>query len=77
LPIANDQPLVALRICDELNFGIRLDSKTFTSDQLRDAVKEVLSNKKYLENILEFTEISKKINGCEIGANLIEKYSNL
>jgi UDP:flavonoid glycosyltransferase YjiC (YdhE family) len=76
LPIANDQPLVALRICDELNFGIRLDTKKFTSDQMKIAIKEVLTNRKYQENILEFTEISKKINGCELGANLIENYLN-
>ena len=76
LPIIGDQPLVALRICDELGFGKRFDYSKFTSDEMRTSIHEVLGNKKYLENILEFTELSRKRNGCEIGANLIENYLN-
>jgi UDP:flavonoid glycosyltransferase YjiC (YdhE family) len=76
LPIMGDQPLVALRICDELNFGIRLDYRKFDSDELRTSMHEILGNKKYLENILEFTELSRNRNGCQIGANLIVDYLN-
>ena len=76
LPIMGDQPLVALRICDELNFGKRFDYTKFSSEELRRSMHEVLGNKQYLENILEFTELSRKRNGCQIGANLIVDYLN-
>ena len=74
LPIMGDQPLVAIRICDELNFGKRFDHTKFTSDEMRKWMHELLKNDFYLKNILEFTYISRKRNGCEIGANLIEDY---
>lgn len=74
VPIIGDQHLVALRICDELNFGRRLNYKKFKSNQMRSCVHELLSNSKYLENILEFTKMSRNQNGCEIGANLIQQY---
>ncbi len=72
----SDQPLVANRICDELNFGIKIDYKTFKNEELIDSVREVLDNKAYLENILEFTKLSRQRNGCKRGANIIEKYLN-
>jgi UDP:flavonoid glycosyltransferase YjiC (YdhE family) len=76
LPINVDQPLVALRICDELKFGKRFDYAKFTSDEMRTSIHEIFRNETYLKNILEFTKLSRKTNGCEIGANLIDDYLN-
>ena len=74
IPIMGDQSLVALRLCDELNFGKKLDYNKFTSNQIRTYIHELLENKKYFENILELTKLSRKQNGVETGVNLIEEY---
>jgi UDP:flavonoid glycosyltransferase YjiC (YdhE family) len=74
IPIMGDQNLVAFRLCDELNFGKKLDYDKFTSNQIRSCIHELLSSKKYLNNILEFTKISRKQNGIETGANFIDEY---
>jgi zeaxanthin glucosyltransferase len=74
LPVQFDQPLVAARLCDELNFGKKLDLLKFTPNQMRNFVNEILNNDKYLENILEFTQISRNKNGSLTGARLISNY---
>ncbi len=76
IPIMADQPLVANRICNELNFGKKLDFRTFTSDELRALIYQVLADKTYHANVYEFTQLSRKKNGCVNAANLIENYLN-
>jgi UDP:flavonoid glycosyltransferase YjiC (YdhE family) len=71
LPLQGDQPLAAQRVCDELNFGKKLDFKTFTPDQLRSCLHEVLSKDEYRDNVLEFTEISRRSNGIKNTADII------
>jgi UDP:flavonoid glycosyltransferase YjiC (YdhE family) len=76
IPILAEQPLNAYRICDELQMGIKLKHAEFTPNQLRKNLHEVLSNKKYLENVLEFTNLSRKTNGCRVAGTIIKNYLN-
>jgi MGT family glycosyltransferase len=76
LPIQADQPLNAIRVCDELKMGKKLDFTNFTSEQLYSDIREVLENKSYLRNVLEFTEISQKTNGCQRAGRIISQYIN-
>jgi UDP:flavonoid glycosyltransferase YjiC (YdhE family) len=71
LPLHADQPLVAIRICDELNFGKRLDTINFSPEQLSSSIIEVLNDQQYSNNILEFTKISRKYDGIQNAANII------
>lgn len=71
VPVVNDQPMVAKRVCDELSLGIRVDLNTLTSERIGDAIDEVLSNQKYKNNIDEFSKVSNKYNGSVIGAKII------
>ena len=61
IPQFSDQPLVAKRICDELKFGIKLNSSSeeFDSDLVKRTVYQVLNDKSFLSNILEFSKNSK------------------
>jgi UDP:flavonoid glycosyltransferase YjiC (YdhE family) len=78
LPQFADQPIVARRICDQLNLGIRLDSfsSEFSAAQLTKSVLEILTDKKYSENILKFAKIleSESNNGCVNASNLVINY---
>ena len=76
IPIMADQPLNSYRICDELEMGKKLNYENFTSNQLRKDLHEVLQNEKYLKNVLEFTELSRKTNGCALAGNIIKNYIN-
>lgn len=76
LPLQGDQPLAAIRVCDELNFGKRLDYRTFTPDQLRALIHEMLINDDYRRNILEFTKISRRTNGIQNTSDIIMNLLN-
>ena len=74
LPLDVDQPANALRICDKLSFGIRLNPEAFTPNQLADSIDQVLSNKKYTANIERMSKIAANYNGPVEGAEILTDY---
>ncbi|CAF0717507.1 unnamed protein product [Brachionus calyciflorus] len=76
IPIKADQPLVAYRLCDELNLGIRFEPLTFNHKELKNGIKKVLNDDSYMDRILEFTKISRKYNGSQNAADFIIDYLN-
>ncbi|CAF0716166.1 unnamed protein product [Brachionus calyciflorus] len=76
LPIKADQPLVAHRLADDLNLGIRFDPLNVTPKDLKSALDKILRENSYLERMLSFTKISHEYNGSASSANLIEQFLN-
>lgn len=76
IPLEADQPMVAKRVCDRLMFGVRLDPIGVSSDDIADAVDQVLSDEQYANNIGEMSKISAKYNGSVEGARLVVEYLN-
>jgi MGT family glycosyltransferase len=74
LPLDFDQPTNALRICDKLSFGIRLDTDAFTPNQLADSIDQVLNNKKYKVNIERMSKIAANYNGAVEGVEILTQY---
>ena len=74
LPLDADQPTNAVRICDGLSFGIRLNPETFTPEQLAHSIDQVLSDVKFKANIQRMSEISAKYNGAAEGAKILTDY---
>ena len=74
LPLSADQPINAIRICDELKYGIRLDPDSFTINQLNDSIDQVLSDGKFKANIERMSKISAKYNGAAEGAKILTDY---
>lgn len=76
IPLEADQPLNAIRICDELDYGIRLDPLKLTSDDLADAVDAVLGDETYKRNISVMSKILAGYKGAVEGAKLVMEYLN-
>lgn len=76
IPIDGDQPLVAVRMCDQLSLGIRLDPLKLHADQTAEAINQVLTDTKFKKNMLEFSRVSGKYNGKQEGAKLIIEFLN-
>ena len=76
IPITFDQPLVAIRMCDELNFGKRFDYVKFRPKELRSAIHEIFRNSVYLENVIKYAKLSRENNGVLNAAGLIINYIN-
>lgn len=77
IPLEADQPMVAKRICDDLELGKRLDAKVMSVNGLVEALNEVLTNEKYKVNMVEMSKVSAKYNGLVEGRKIIENYLNL
>lgn len=75
IPIYGDQPVVAIRVCDELSLGVRLDLSQLKRDDIGDAIDKVLGDPKYKEKIIEFSKISARYNGRRDGAKLLVDYA--
>jgi UDP:flavonoid glycosyltransferase YjiC (YdhE family) len=73
LPLFVDQPLVAVRLVDDLKLGKRYDPFSFQSEELRQGIIEVLTDPTYMERMIDFTQACLKHNGvassCEIILN--------
>lgn len=76
IPIDADQPMNARRICDELEFGLRLDVLKLNSNEIADSVDAVLSNSKYRRNIGDMAKSIERYNGAVEGARYILDYLN-
>ena len=73
-PLFGDQRLNAYRVCEELNFGINHNFNTFTPVELKKSIYELLTNKEYSNNILEFTKLQRKYNGIQNSVDLVVNY---
>lgn len=77
IPLQGDQPAVAKRACDELQYGVRLDPLNFRSEELADAIDRVVEDEKYKSNISSMSKTMNKYNGAVEGARLIAEHLNL
>ena len=75
-PLFGDQRVNAYRACEELKFGVKHNFITFTPVDLRKSIHEVLTNKNYSNNILEYTKLQRKHNGIQNSMDLIISYLN-
>jgi UDP:flavonoid glycosyltransferase YjiC (YdhE family) len=62
IPQFSDQPLVAKRICDELNFGINLNSSSeeFDSNLVKNTVYQVLNEKSFESELHVWKELKNQ-----------------
>ncbi len=72
LPLFWDQYENAQRI-DELGFGVRLDTYTFTDDELVGAVDTVLADTALRERMASMGEAIRARDGLRVGADVIER----
>jgi UDP:flavonoid glycosyltransferase YjiC (YdhE family) len=73
LPIQADQPYVAMRM-EELGIGKKIDFKKLDKFQLAEAIRELFTNKNYLENVIKYSKLSREYDGSARAANLIMNY---
>lgn len=71
LPQMADQPGVAARI-KYIGAGEFILSKDLTVESIRSQVKTILSNPKYQEKAIEFSQLPELQNGCQLAADIIE-----
>lgn len=72
IPVTNDQPGVGARIA-YTRTGVVIPLKELTTEKLRAAVDQVLSDPQYGKNARRLQQAIQKTNGLELAANLIEK----
>jgi MGT family glycosyltransferase len=77
IPFEGDQPIVAHRMCNELETGIRINPGKLDIDEIGDAIDDVLSDEKYVKNIRELSKISANYNGKVEGAKIVLDYLNI
>jgi Glycosyl transferases, related to UDP-glucuronosyltransferase len=71
LPIAYDQSYVASTVVDS-GSGIRLNFNRFKAQQLKDAVNEILHDKKYSENAQAIQKSFEEAGGVAKAVKLLE-----
>jgi UDP:flavonoid glycosyltransferase YjiC (YdhE family) len=76
IPFQADQPVVAKRVCDDLQLGIRLDPLKLEIYEIADAIDEVLGDEKYARNIQVLSKAVDHYNGQIDGAKIILDYLN-
>jgi MGT family glycosyltransferase len=75
IPLHGDQPLIAWRIADELQMGLRLlSNKQLNIEKLTGALDKVLENPKYRLRAKELSEISQQHNGHITASELTLEY---
>jgi UDP:flavonoid glycosyltransferase YjiC (YdhE family) len=70
LPIQADQPLVAMRM-EELGIGKRLDYKSFDKYQMLKAIEDLMSDGRYVENVIKYSKLSREYDGSSRAADII------
>jgi len=73
IPHDKDQPMVAQRLT-ELNAGYRVSKDNLKPQTLRDAVKQVLTNKSYKESIKKINESFQESGGPEKALEVIDAF---
>lgn len=76
IPIGADQPLISHRICNQLGFGVYIDFVNLNVDLLTKAINDVLLDRKCHESIIEYSKLSRKLDGKILGADVIIGYLN-
>jgi UDP:flavonoid glycosyltransferase YjiC (YdhE family) len=75
LPLCVDQPMVAQRVCDELQLGIRLDHTQLDHCTLRRAMHRILSSHAtYAQRVGQFSRISRNYNGAKLSAVVVDEF---
>jgi UDP:flavonoid glycosyltransferase YjiC (YdhE family) len=74
VPLFTDQPLNAMRVCDELVMGKRLDALSLEAGEIGDAIDEVLSNGVYGRNVREMARVTDEYNGVVEATRVIVEY---
>jgi MGT family glycosyltransferase len=72
LPFTADQFEVAAR-CAWAGVGIRLDRWTSTAEELREAVRSILSDPGYRARAQRISQKCARLNGADIAASLLER----
>jgi MGT family glycosyltransferase len=72
LPLAADQPEVARRVV-AAGAGLRLDSFTATPRQIREAVRELLTTRKYRLRAAAIGRSYRRRDGCRIASDHLER----
>jgi UDP:flavonoid glycosyltransferase YjiC (YdhE family) len=78
IPLRVDQPMNALRLCDDLKLGKRFDPFQMRSDELAKAIENTLDDHNgFRERMIEMSAKCNQFNnGAEIASNLILKFIN-
>ena len=74
LPIKCDQPLVADRLADDLDLGIKFDPLKMNANDLKSAIEKILTDQSYLNRVLNLTKVSRSYNGNVLSADLVEQF---
>jgi UDP:flavonoid glycosyltransferase YjiC (YdhE family) len=76
LPLFVDQPLVAVRLVDELKLGKRYEPTGFKPVELRRGVIDVLNDDGYVERMIEFSRACMKHTGVATSCGIIVDHLN-
>jgi MGT family glycosyltransferase len=74
IPLDADQPLVAIRMCDQMSLGKRFDPLNLDPDEIGNAMDEILSDENYKKSMIELSKVSAKYNGVVEGTKIIMDY---
>ncbi len=74
IPIHADQPLVANRMARDLKLGIQFDPLNLDSNEISVAIREILSDKSYLDRVLEYSQKSRQYDGPKNATHEIVQY---
>lgn len=75
IPMDIDQPLNALRLCDQLKLGVRINNPLQPDENdICRAVDNVLSDDEFLKRVITYSSYSRKYDGKINGGNEIWKY---
>ena len=78
VPLFADQNFVAWRVADDLGIGIRLSvNDSFTVDKVKNAIKKMLNDPYYREQIAEHSLLSQKyLSGPNLAVQHLINYMN-
>ena len=77
IPLTGDQPINAIRVCDQMSLGVRLDPLNLKVDEFADSIDLVLSNDKFRNNVKELAKVSTKYSGQIEATQVVVDYLKL
>lgn len=75
-PIGSDQPTVADRV-EELGMGLRIKGNKIKPTQLKQLAKQIITENKFKEKVMQHSSLMKHAGGIERAANLVEEYCEI